>query len=304
VSVTPPADHASAGNRGPKAARPIIIGDQQAHGRECASLDNSSGIWALARLSDSVQLMTQPNESDSGPTPGRFRRALVDDLDGPLPALLLALTVLAGIVDATSILRLGHVFCATVTGNLVFLGLAGAGVTGFDVATPAVALGGFVIGALVGGHACRVAGSHRGLAVRNVLAIKALLATVVTLGAFITGGEFSLGVQDVLLVLLAISMGTQLALIRFLKVPDLVTVSLTFTITGALIERGKGWDDPAVLRRGLAMVAFAAGAMVGALLIRLLTMGAATSLSLAIIVVAGVAAHRVSRDSSDWALPR
>lgn len=248
--------------------------------------------------------MTQPNESDSGPTPGRFRRALVDDLDGPLPALLLALTVLAGIVDATSILRLGHVFCATVTGNLVFLGLAGAGVTGFDVATPAVALGGFVIGALVGGHACRVAGSHRGLAVRNVLAIKALLATVVTLGAFITGGEFSLGVQDVLLVLLAISMGTQLALIRFLKVPDLVTVSLTFTITGALIERGKGWDDPAVLRRGLAMVAFAAGAMVGALLIRLLTMGAATSLSLAIIVVAGVAAHRVSRDSSDWALPR
>jgi hypothetical protein len=52
------------------------------------------------------------------------------------------------------------------------------------------------------------------------------------------------------------------------------------------------------------MIAFTAGAMVGALLIRLLTMGAATSLSLAIIVVAGVAAHRVSKDSSDWALPR
>jgi uncharacterized membrane protein YoaK (UPF0700 family) len=189
--------------------------------------------------------LTQPDEASAGPAEGRFRRALVDDLDGPLPALLLALTVLAGIVDATSILRLGHVFCATVTGNLVFLGLAGAGVTGFDVATPAVALGGFVIGALVGGHACRAAGSHRGLAVRNVLAIKAVLATAVTIGAFVTGGHFSLGVQDVLLVLLAISMGTQLALIRFLKVPDLVTVSLTFTITGALIERGKGWDDPA-----------------------------------------------------------
>jgi uncharacterized membrane protein YoaK (UPF0700 family) len=248
--------------------------------------------------------LTQPDGTSANPTEGRFRRALVDDLDGPLPALLLALTVLAGIVDATSILRLGHVFCATVTGNLVFLGLAGAGVTGFDVATPAVALGGFVIGALVGGQACRAAGSHRGLAVRNVLAIKAVLATAVTVGAFITGGHFSLGVQDLLLVLLAISMGTQLALIRFLKVPDLVTVSLTFTITGALIERGKAWDDPAVVRRGLAIVAFTTGAMVGALLIRLLTMGAATSLSLAIIVVAGIAAHRVSRDSSDWALPR
>jgi hypothetical protein len=54
------------------------------------------------------------------------------------------------------------------------------------------------------------------------------------IGAFVTGGQFSLGVQDLLL----------------------------------------------VIRRGLAMVAFAAGAMVGALLIRLVTMGAATSLSL------------------------
>jgi uncharacterized membrane protein YoaK (UPF0700 family) len=234
----------------------------------------------------------------------RLRRALVDDLDGPLPALLLALTVLAGVVDATSILRLGHVFAATVTGNLVFLGLAGAGVTGFDVGTLAVALGGFVIGALIGGRACQAARSHRGLAVRNVLAVKALLASAVTLGAFITGGQFSVGVQDLLLALLAISMGAQLALIRYLKVPDLVTVSLTFTITGALIERGKGWDDPAALRRGLAIVAFVAGAMAGALLIRLVTMGAATTLSLAIIVTAGIAAHRVSRDSAAWAAPR
>jgi uncharacterized membrane protein YoaK (UPF0700 family) len=234
----------------------------------------------------------------------RLRRALVDDLDGPLPALLLALTVLAGVVDATSILRLGHVFAATVTGNLVFLGLAGAGVRGFAVVTPAVALAGFVIGALLGGRACRAAGSHRGLAVRNVLVVKALLASAVTLGAFVTGGHFSVGVQDLLLVLLAISMGTQLALIRYLKVPDLVTVSLTFTITGALIERGNGWDDPAVLRRVLAMVAFAVGAMVGALLIRLVTMGAATSLSLAIIVGAGIAAHMVSKEPADWALPR
>lgn len=212
--------------------------------------------------------------------------------------------MLAGVVDATSILRLGHVFAATVTGNLVFLGLAGAGVTGFDVLTPAVAIGGFVVGALVGGRACQAARSHRGLAVRNVLAVKAVLASAVTLGAFITGGHFSIGVQDLLLALLAISMGTQLALIRYLKVPDLVTVSLTFTLTGALIERGKGWDDPAVWRRVLAMIAFAAGAMIGALLIRLVAMGAATSLSLAIIVAAGIAAHAVSKNPASWASPR
>ena len=193
-----------------------------------------------------------------------FGAALVDDLDGPLPALLLALTVLAGIVDATSILRLGHVFCATVTGNLVFLGLAGAGVTGFDVATPAVALGGFVIGALVGGHACRAAGSHRGLAVRNVLAIKAVLATAVTIAAFVTGGHFSLGVQDALLVLLAISMGTparpdplpqgpgpghRLPHLHHHRRPD---------------RTRQGLGRPrAYVRRGLAIIAFTVGAMVG-----------------------------------------
>ena len=41
-----------------------------------------------------------------------LRTAVVDERDGPLPALLLTLTVLVGIVDATSIL-LAHVFVAT-----------------------------------------------------------------------------------------------------------------------------------------------------------------------------------------------
>jgi len=83
-----------------------------------------------------------------------------------------------------------------------------------------------------------------------------------------------------------------------------VTVSLTFTITGALVDRGKGWDDPSVLRRVLSMLAFAIGAMAGALLIRLVTMGAATSLSLAIIVGAGIGAHKVSKDPAGWTAPR
>jgi hypothetical protein len=63
----------------------------------------------------------------SAPAGRALRRALVDERHGPLPALLLALTVLAGVVDAVSILRLGHVFVATITGNLVFIGLGLAG---------------------------------------------------------------------------------------------------------------------------------------------------------------------------------
>jgi uncharacterized membrane protein YoaK (UPF0700 family) len=231
-------------------------------------------------------------------------RAVLDDKDGPLPALLLALTVLAGVVDAISILRLGHVFVATVTGNLVFLGLAAAGAKGFNVGTSALAVGGFIVGALIGARACQAARSHRGLALRNVLGVKTSLAGVVTAAAFIFSSPFSTGVRDTILVLLAISMGAQLAAIRYLKVPDLMTVVLTMTITSALTERGRGWNDAVLIRRGLSLVAFAVGALSGALLVLYVGVPAALSLGLAIILGAAIAAHLVSRSSASWAAPR
>ena len=46
---------------------------------------------------------------------------------GPLPSLLLVLTVVTGVVDAVSILRLGRVFVANMTGNVVFSAFAGRG---------------------------------------------------------------------------------------------------------------------------------------------------------------------------------
>ena len=96
-------------------------------------------------------------------------------------------------MDAISILRLGHVFVATMTGNLVFIGLAAAGAKGFAVGTAALALGGFVVGVLIGGRACEAARSHRGLALRNVLAVKLWLAGAVTLIAVLTGPHFPTG---------------------------------------------------------------------------------------------------------------
>jgi len=233
-----------------------------------------------------------------------FGRAFHDEAHGPLPALLLALTVLAGVVDAVSILRLGHVFVATITGNLVFIGLAAAGAKGFAVGTSALAVGGFVIGVVAGGRACEGASSHRGLALRNVLAVKLGLACVVTLIAILTGPHFPRGARDAMLVLLAMSMGDQLAAIRFLKVPDLLTVVLTMTLTGVITDRKRGWHDPAMLRRGLSLVAFAVGALSGALLILYVGTSAALLLGLAIIVATTIAAHRVSRTPASWAAPR
>ena len=53
---------------------------------------------------------------------------------GPLPLLLIVLTVVTGLVDAVSYLKLGHVFVANMTGNVVLLGLAVGGVSEFSVA--------------------------------------------------------------------------------------------------------------------------------------------------------------------------
>jgi hypothetical protein len=52
---------------------------------------------------------------------------------GPLPALLLLLTIVTGLVDAVSILALGRVFVANMTGNVVFIAFALAGAPGFSL---------------------------------------------------------------------------------------------------------------------------------------------------------------------------
>ena len=63
---------------------------------------------------------------------------------GPLPPLLIAMTLVTGLVDAFSFLVLGHVFVANMTGNVVFLAFALAGASGFSILASLVALGSLV----------------------------------------------------------------------------------------------------------------------------------------------------------------
>jgi hypothetical protein len=57
---------------------------------------------------------------------------------GPLPAMLLVLTVVSGVVDAVSVLALGRVFVANMTGNVAFIGFALAGAPGFSAGSSGV----------------------------------------------------------------------------------------------------------------------------------------------------------------------
>src|SRR5438477_3023622 len=85
----------------------------------------------------------QEQETASMTTPSR---------PDPLPWVLSVLTVTTGLVDAVSVLGLGRVFTANMTGNVVFLGFAAAGAPGFSATRVGASLAGFVVGALLGGY--------------------------------------------------------------------------------------------------------------------------------------------------------
>src|ERR1700722_20374231 len=91
---------------------------------------------------------------------------------GPLPALLLTLTVLTGVVDAVSILALGRVFVANMTGNVVFAAFAVVGAPGFSLSASLFALAGFLVGAYLGGVLVARHSGDRGLLLRAGCALE------------------------------------------------------------------------------------------------------------------------------------
>ena len=90
-----------------------------------------------------------------------FARSLVaDPAYGPLYGLLLTLTVVTGVVDAVSILALGRVFVANMTGNVVFAAFALVGAPGFSLSASLFALAGFLVGAYGGGALIEIGRAH------------------------------------------------------------------------------------------------------------------------------------------------
>jgi hypothetical protein len=149
-----------------------------------------------------------------------------DDLHGPLPGLLVPVTVVTGLVDAFSYLELGRVFVANMTGNVVFLSFALGGTAGFLWWASLLAVFAFLAGALLGGRITHAAGGHRG---RHLL-IAAGAQSAITFAAFVVAVNCPLPYDDpalsTLIILLGIAMGLQNATARALAVPDLTTTVL------------------------------------------------------------------------------
>jgi uncharacterized membrane protein YoaK (UPF0700 family) len=178
-----------------------------------------------------------------------FTRSLVAHPGlGPLRGLLLTLTVVTGVVDAVSILALGRVFVANMTGNVVFSAFAVVGAPGFSLSASLFALAGFLVGAYAGGRLIARTAADRGALLRAGAGAEFGLAAAVLLIAGLSGdpgvshgtlqlgngasGAFGAGVTDALAALLAAAMGVQNAVARKLAVPDLTTTVLTMTLTG------------------------------------------------------------------------
>src|SRR5580692_10636530 len=180
-------------------------------------------------------------------------------------AALLALTAVTGLVDAVSYLRLGRVFVANMTGNVVFLGFSVDPHSGLSPVASLIAIAGFVLGSLAGG---RVAHTMAARPDRWLATAFAAEAVILGLVAVLTGTgvlPFAGNARFATIVVLAAALGVQNSTVRHLGAPDLTTTVLTLTLTGLTADSALAGGPGAKPHRRLGSVAaMLAGAGAGA----------------------------------------
>ena len=197
---------------------------------------------------------------------------------------LLLLTFATGLVDAISVLVLGHVFVANMTGNVIFLGFWFVPHSGVDMTAAVIAFISFLIGTVIGGRFAR----HLDYEVRRwltaALGTEVLLLTVLA----VLAGAGVLSYHDngklILIAGLAVTFGAQNAAARQFGVQELSTTVLTSTIVGIGVDsRLAGGSGEREKLRYTVVVTMLAGAAVGATMSRFMV---APVIGLAAAVVA------------------
>ena len=198
---------------------------------------------------------------------------------------LLLLTFATGIVDAVSVLALGHIFVANMTGNVIFLGFWFAPHSGIDLTAAIVAFVSFLAGTVLGGRFAR----HIDSEVRLWLTVALGAEVVVLLTLSILAGAGALNYHDntklILTAGLAVTFGSQNATARLFGIQELSTTVLTSTIVGlgfdSRLAGGTGHREK--LRYGV-VVTMCAGAVSGATITRF-TVAPAIALAAAVVAV-------------------
>lgn len=207
---------------------------------------------------------------------------------------LLLLTFATGLVDAISVLVLGHVFVANMTGNVIFLGFWFVPHSGVDLTAAAAAFVSFMIGTIIGGRFAQ----HLDRDVRRWLTVAlgsevvALLTLALLAG---TGVVEYHGVGRLILIIgLATVFGAQAVCARKFGIQELSTTVLTTTIVGiGSNSRLAGGTGEGGKLRYAAVLTMCGGAVVGATLSRFVV---APVIALAAVsVAAGLAMFRFGR---------
>ncbi|GGU95039.1 membrane protein [Streptomyces albospinus] len=225
-----------------------------------------------------------------------------------LTMVMVCLTVVTGVLDAVSFLALGHVFTATQTGNLLFLGFGIAGQGGLPVAATVVSLGAFLVGAALGARV------ESGLSDRRrpwfpvaLLAEAALLVAAAVAGWESGPGDLATGRRYAAIGLMAAAMGMRNVTAMRVAAPDLTTTvetrAMTALVSGSPLGRDRrlGYGSGAGPRRLSSVGAMLAGGLLGAWLLGLGTRPPLVVLLVALTVAATALlvpglAHRRSAD--------
>ena len=184
--------------------------------------------------------------------------------------LMMALTLVTGVVDAVGYLGLDHVFTGNMTGNVVILAMALAGAANLPTLGPLVALGAFLLGAAVAGFTLQSSpkGWNRRVALLLTAGCIALTGTAAISLIVEDVGRQSIGV--IVAAVIAMHMGSQALIARHLGVRDMTTVVITSTMTSLAGESLVGKQRPRFLNRRLgAVLAMFAGAAIGVLLLQI-----------------------------------
>jgi uncharacterized membrane protein YoaK (UPF0700 family) len=220
---------------------------------------------------------------------------------GPLPPVLLSMTVVTGLVDAFSYLTLGHVFVANMTGNVVFLGFALAGAPGFSISASLLAIAAFGAGAFGGGRLIARFRDHRGRLHSSAAACQAVLLAASVILAAVGGNPVTAAFRYPLIALLGASMGIQNAAARKIAVPDLTTTVLTLTITGIAADSSAAGGSGSLSGRRLAAIAaMLAGALIGTALVLTGQIFYPLLIALVIILAGAVTTYQLGQQEPDW----
>jgi uncharacterized membrane protein YoaK (UPF0700 family) len=200
-----------------------------------------------------------------------------------LTALLL-LTFATGLVDAISVLELGHIFVANMTGNIIFLGFWFVR-SGIDLTAAIVAFASFLTGTVIGGRLARHLGAHSRRWLTTSLSIEIVVLVALSILAGTGVVSYHTNSKLILIAGLAITFGVQNATARQFGVQELSTTVLTSTVVGIGVDsRLAGGTGEREKLRYSVIFALCAGAIVGATISRY-TVAPVIALAAAVVAV-------------------